>query len=164
MASVVSQLIEEATAYTQGDSLEDAWEICADCTYFPNNLSKISCVGVKCVEKSCRKVYVEIEVKIYYTQLVGGWFMIWYDMLYLLTAIGSTPGTSSTVHIYTQTVHRSIRFVIPVVFIIELEWSVCTCLTQLHDGRDMYRIYYIKNSYIFRHFTLAIFRLRNEKN
>jgi len=27
----------------------------------------------------------------------------------------------------------------------------------------MYRIYYIKNNYMFRHFTLAIFRLRNEK-
>jgi len=40
----------------------------------------------------------------------------------------------------------------------------CTyCLTQLYDGRDMYRIYYIKNNYMFRHFTLAILRLRNEK-
>jgi uncharacterized integral membrane protein len=29
------------------------------------------------------------------------------DMIYLLTAIGSTPGGSSTVHIYTQTVHRT---------------------------------------------------------
>ena len=29
---------------------------------------------------------------------------------------------------------------------------------------DMYRIYYIKNNYMFRHITLAIFRLRNEKN
>jgi len=38
------------------------------------------------------------------------------------------------------------------------------CLTQLYDGRDMYRIYYIKNNYMFRHFTLVIFRLRNEKN
>ena len=28
----------------------------------------------------------------------------------------------------------------------------------------MYRIYYIKNNYMFRHFILAIFRLRNEKN
>jgi len=28
----------------------------------------------------------------------------------------------------------------------------------------MYRIYYIKNNYMFRHFTLAIFRLRNERN
>jgi len=37
------------------------------------------------------------------------------------------------------------------------------CLTQLYDGRDMYRIYYIKNN-MFRHFTMAIFRLRNEKN
>jgi len=27
----------------------------------------------------------------------------------------------------------------------------------------MYRIYYIKNNYMFRHFTLAIFRLRNDK-
>jgi len=52
-----------------------------------------------------------------------------------------------------------IRFVIPVVFIMKLDWSPCTCLTQLYDGRDMYRIYYIKNNYMFRHFTLAIFRL-----
>jgi uncharacterized integral membrane protein len=27
------------------------------------------------------------------------------DMIYLLTAIGLTPSGSSTVHIYTQTVH-----------------------------------------------------------
>jgi len=30
------------------------------------------------------------------------------DMIYLLTAIGLTPGGSSTVHIYTQTIHRTI--------------------------------------------------------
>jgi len=30
---------------------------------------------------------------------------LWY-MIYLLTAVGLTPGGSSTVHIYTQTVHR----------------------------------------------------------
>jgi len=35
---VVSQLIEEVTAHAQSDSLEDAREICADGTYFPNNL------------------------------------------------------------------------------------------------------------------------------
>jgi len=28
-------------------------------------------------------------------------------MIYLLTAIGLSPGDSSTVHIYTQTVHRT---------------------------------------------------------
>jgi len=49
-----------------------------------------------------------------------------------------------------------VKFVILVVFIIKLDWSVCICLTQHYDGRDMYRIYYIKN-YMFRHFTLAIF-------
>jgi len=30
-----------------------------------------------------------------------------YGMIYLLTAIGLTPGGSSTVHIYTQTMHRT---------------------------------------------------------
>ena len=36
--------------------------------------------------------------------------MLWftcYDMIYLLTAIGLTPGGSSTVHIYAQTIHRA---------------------------------------------------------
>jgi uncharacterized integral membrane protein len=32
-----------------------------------------------------------------------------YDMIYLLTAIGLSPGGSSTVHIYTQTIHRTIQ-------------------------------------------------------
>ena len=45
---------------------------------------------------------------------------------------------------------------------IVLDWSVCTCLTQLYDSRDMYGIYYIKNNYKFRHFTLAIFRSNTE--
>jgi hypothetical protein len=35
--------------------------------------------------------------------------MIWYDMIYLFTAVGLSPGGSSTVHIYTQTVHRTIQ-------------------------------------------------------
>jgi len=38
MASVASQLIEEVTAHVQSDSPEDVREICADGTYFPNNL------------------------------------------------------------------------------------------------------------------------------
>ena len=29
------------------------------------------------------------------------------DMIYLLNAIGLSPGGSSTVHIYTQTIHRT---------------------------------------------------------
>ena len=35
--------------------------------------------------------------------------------------------------------------------------------TTLFVGRDMYRIYYIKNNYMFRHLTMSNFRLRNEK-
>ena len=38
MVSVASQLKEEVTEHAQSDSLEDAREICADGTYFPNNL------------------------------------------------------------------------------------------------------------------------------
>ena len=38
MASVASHLIEEVTAHAPSDGVEDAREICADGTYFPNNL------------------------------------------------------------------------------------------------------------------------------
>ena len=31
----------------------------------------------------------------------------YYDMIYLLTATGLTPGGSSTEHIYTQPIHRT---------------------------------------------------------
>jgi len=34
-------------------------------------------------------------------------FGLIYDMIYLLTAIGLPHGGNSTVHIYTQTIHRS---------------------------------------------------------
>ena len=37
MASVASQLIQEVTAHAQGNSLEDAREICADGTYMRHN-------------------------------------------------------------------------------------------------------------------------------
>ena len=36
-----------------------------------------------------------------------GWSWLRVGMIYLLTAIGLTPGGSSTVHIYTQTVNRT---------------------------------------------------------
>jgi len=32
-----------------------------------------------------------------------------YDMIYLLTATGLSPSGRSTVHIYTQTIHRTIQ-------------------------------------------------------
>ena len=49
MASVASQLIQEITAHAQSDSLEDAREICADGTYFPNSQRtyKIKNISVK---------------------------------------------------------------------------------------------------------------------
>ena len=47
MASVASQLIQEVTAHVQSDSLEDAREICADSTCFPNNLLML-CTAFTC--------------------------------------------------------------------------------------------------------------------
>ena len=38
MVSLASHLLEEVTAHAQSDSFEDAREICADGTYFLNNL------------------------------------------------------------------------------------------------------------------------------
>jgi len=46
MASVASQFIEKVTVFMQSDSLEDAQAICADGTYFPNNLRMCVCVYI----------------------------------------------------------------------------------------------------------------------
>jgi len=46
MVFVASQLIEEVTAHAQSDSLKDVREICADDTYFPNNLRR-SVIGAQ---------------------------------------------------------------------------------------------------------------------
>jgi len=40
MASEASQLIQEVNAHARSYSIEDAQQICADDTYFPNNLRK----------------------------------------------------------------------------------------------------------------------------
>ena len=39
---------------------------------------------------------------------MDGWMDGWMD---LLTAIGLTPGGGSTVHIYTQTIHRTTQLI-----------------------------------------------------
>jgi len=48
----------------------------------------------------------EFEAKIKANILTGNKL---YDMIYLLTAIGLSPVGRSTVHIYTQTIHRAIQ-------------------------------------------------------
>jgi len=77
MASVASQLIVEVTAHAQSDKLEDAREICADGTYFLNNLhnslhmflcytaevcpsvnNKILWVGKECSGQRCLSLYL----------------------------------------------------------------------------------------------------------
>jgi len=64
MASVASQLIEKVTAHVQSDSLKDAQEICADGTYFPNNLHKNIWTWVFDLQDSGRDSY-EILVPTY---------------------------------------------------------------------------------------------------
>ena len=51
MASVASQLIEEVTAHGQRESLEGMREICADGTYFPNNLRIYTYFHTKLMDK-----------------------------------------------------------------------------------------------------------------
>jgi len=62
MASVASQLIEEVTAHAQSDSLEDARQICADGTYFLNNLRTYTGrkTGLVCTMDNRRGQYVRI--------------------------------------------------------------------------------------------------------
>ena len=60
MASVASQLIEEVTAHAQRDSLEDAREICANGTYFLNNLLiSIYMTSNKIINSACSNYAAE---------------------------------------------------------------------------------------------------------
>jgi len=45
---MASQLIVEVTAHAQSDNLEDAREICADGTYFPNKVRNLILVVQFC--------------------------------------------------------------------------------------------------------------------
>jgi hypothetical protein len=47
------------------------------------------------------------------------------DVTYLLTAIGLTPGSSSTVHIYTQTVHKTIQLTTHRTTQLTTNWEEC---------------------------------------
>jgi hypothetical protein len=59
MVSVASQLVEEVTAHAQNVILEDAWEICEDCIYIPNNL------GIKEIQELIVVRCQVIEVAVY---------------------------------------------------------------------------------------------------
>jgi hypothetical protein len=55
-------------------------------------------------------------------------YYYYYSYYHYLTAIGLTPGGSSTVHIYTQTVHRILRTDIHNNYK-EINWVKCSLLT-----------------------------------
>jgi len=48
-------------------------------------------------------------------------------MIYLLAAIGLTPGGSSTVHMYTQTIDRRTKLTTIIIIIINIKliWYIC---------------------------------------
>ena len=64
MASVASQLIEEVTAHAQSDSLEDAREICADGSCFPNNLHIYQIYLRQCAVAKIMCVIINIYLKL----------------------------------------------------------------------------------------------------
>ena len=79
-------------------------------THFPYWILKTTAAGTS-------EMYVPIyqtrqcipekrSLHIYRLENIKSGEMIWY-MIYLLTAIGLSPGGSSTVHIYTQTIYRT---------------------------------------------------------
>jgi hypothetical protein len=61
------------------------------------------------------------------------WYMIWYDIwyymiwydIYLLTAIGLPPSGSSTVHIYTPTIHRTRQLITHRTTQLTTSWEEC---------------------------------------
>jgi len=50
---------------------------------------------------------LKLNVKNYWGSLVLDLEVYVDDLIYLLTVIGLTPGSSSTVHIYTQSIRRT---------------------------------------------------------
>jgi len=60
MGPVVSQLIEEVIVHAQSYSLKDALEICADGTYFLNNLR----ISWKRIQQGKIKVHFNLKTEI----------------------------------------------------------------------------------------------------
>jgi hypothetical protein len=55
-----------------------------------------------CVLNNCHRVATQLQLNIKY--IIYQCILI---LIYLLTAVGLTPGGSCSVHIYTQTIHRT---------------------------------------------------------
>ena len=69
-------------------------EFCAGGVRSVGNRGKICCAP---------ELHFGCTLRVSHTEL----YRIYMILIYLLTAIGLTPGGSSTVHIYTQTIHRT---------------------------------------------------------
>jgi len=63
-----------------------------------------------------------------------------YDSIYLLTAIGLTPGGSSTIHIYTQTIHRTTQLTTLVGRLTEFAEKEVSKLENIHVAQQFWCI------------------------
>ena len=80
-----------------------------------NKHTKKNCAPIWLYLQDCTGMHDQQNVKkmLYISlNIAASWGWLWIvvrtcDLIYLLTAIGLSPGGSSTVHIYTQTVHRT---------------------------------------------------------
>ena len=60
---------------------------------------------------SCKSLTTQVTFRCFHGSLlrIQVQHRKFYNTIYLLTATGLSPGGSNTVHIYTQTIHRTIR-------------------------------------------------------
>jgi hypothetical protein len=70
---------------------------------------RLGCIYIRVYIEGCQTLEI-LGKPFWKSEETRLYFQIWYDMLYLLTVIGLTAGGSSTVHIYTQTVHRTTQW------------------------------------------------------
>jgi hypothetical protein len=75
---------------------------------FYENIEQLLHLNEICINnvEHCEVRALKYQNEIFYKE--KSFYLIYiYDMIYLLNAIGLTPGGSSTVHIYAQRVHRT---------------------------------------------------------
>ena len=90
--------------------------LCESVCLLAQNYNRI-CHNVKVAYFWVEFVHIKSTRFVYAISFGNPWYLgififIHIDMMHLLTAIGLTPGASSTVHIYTQTIHRTTQLTI----------------------------------------------------
>ena len=113
--------------YSPDDEYKTNWKVCKSSRgLFRWNISASALCDWKIHEKKLKKTHVLPKTRngdhfnrvktnatwahLSYDRSNNTLDMIYDDVVYLLTAIGLTPGGSSTVHIYIQAIHRTTQW------------------------------------------------------